>query len=103
VDDGQTTIKVEIYEDTAANDDDGKKTAIIDGAPVGEFMMELPMDVTTSTPITVKFTATDEGILIATVDCLDMHADYQIENDLKMSADAIARSQGLMERVTNSN
>jgi molecular chaperone DnaK len=103
VDDGQTTIKVEIYEDTAANDDSGKKTAVIDGAPVGEFMMELPMDVTTSTPITVKFTATDEGILIATVDCMDMHADYQIENDLKMSEEAIAKSQGLMEKVTNSN
>ncbi|MBQ8180126.1 MAG: Hsp70 family protein [Candidatus Methanomethylophilaceae archaeon] len=103
VDDGQSTIKVEIYEDSAVNDDSGKKTAIIDGAPVGEFMMELPLDVTTSTPITVKFTATDEGILIASVDCMDQHTDYQIENDMKMSADAIAKSQGLMEKVSNAN
>lgn len=101
VDDGQTTIKVEIYEDAALNDDDGKKTAVIDAAPVGEFMMELPSQVTKNTPITVKFTATDEGILIASVDCMDQHTDYQIENDLKMSADAIAKSQGLMEKVTN--
>lgn len=103
VDDGQSTIKVEIYEDAAVNDADGKKTAIIDGAPVGEFMMELPMDVTKNTPITVKFTATDEGILIASVDCMDQHTDYQIENDLKMSEESIAKSQGLMEKVTNGN
>ncbi len=103
VDDGQSTIKVEIYEDAASNDEEGKKTAVIDGAPVGEFMMELPMDVTKNTPIVVKFTATDEGILIATVDCMDQHTDYQIENDLKMSADAIQRSQGLMEKVNNAN
>lgn len=103
VDDGQSTIKVEIYEDAAMNDEEGKKTAVIDGAPVGEFMMELPMDVTKNTPITVKFTATDEGILIASVDCMDQHTDYQIENDLKMSADAIAKSQGLMEKVSNAN
>ncbi len=101
VDDGQSTIKVEIYEDAAMNDEEGKKTAVIDAAPVGEFMMELPSQVTKNTPITVKFTATDEGILIAAVDCMDQHTDYQIENDLKMSADEIAKSQGLMEKVTN--
>ena len=103
VDDGQSTIKVEIYEDAAVNDADGKKTAIIDGAPVGEFMMELPADVTKNTPIVVKFTATDEGILIASVDCMEQHTDYQIENDMKMSAEAIERSQGLMEKVSNAN
>ncbi len=101
VDDGQTTIKVEIYEDAAMNNEEGKKTAVIDAAPVGEFMMDLPSQVTKNTPITVKFTATDEGILIASVDCMDQHTDYQIENDLKMSADDIAKSQGLMEKVTN--
>ena len=101
VDDGQTSIKVEIYEDAAMNNTDGKKTAVIDAAPVGEFMMELPAEVTKNTPITVKFTATDEGILIAAVDCMEQHTDYQIENDLKMSADDIAKSQGLMEKVTN--
>ena len=34
---------------------------------------------------------------------MDQHTDYQIENDLKMSADAIAKSQGLMEKVSNAN
>lgn len=101
VDDGQTTIKVEIYEDAAMNNEEGKKTAVIDAAPVGEFMMDLPSQVTKNTPITVKFTATDEGILIAAVDCMDQHTDYQIENDLKMSQEDIAKSQGLMEKVTN--
>jgi molecular chaperone DnaK len=103
VDDGQNVIKVEIYENAAVNDEEGKKTALIDGAPVGEFMMDLPPGVTVNTPITVKFTATDEGILIASVDCLDQHTDYQIENDLKMSPDAIVKSQGLMEKVNNAN
>ena len=88
VDEGQTTIKVEIYEDAAVNNEEGKKTAVIDATPVGEFMMELPSQVSKNTPIVVKFMATDEGILIASVDCMDQHTDYQIENDLKMSADA---------------
>ena len=103
VDDGQNTINVEIYEDAAFNDDKGKKTDIIEGAPVGNFMMELPSDVTKNTPITVKFTATNEGILIAAVDCMDQHSDYQIENEMTMSADEIDKSMGLMEKVTNAN
>ena len=101
VDDGQTSIMVEIFEDAAMNNEDGKKTAIIDAAPVGDFMMDLPADVGKNTPIYVKFTATDEGILIASVDCMDSHKDYQIENDLKMTAEEIEKSQGLMEKVTN--
>lgn len=101
IDDGQTSIKVEIYEDAAMNNSDGRKTAVIDATPVGEFMMDLPSDVTRNTPITVKFTATDEGILVACVDCMEQHTDYQIDNDLKMSEDDIAKSQGLMEKVTN--
>jgi len=103
VDDGQNTIMVEIYEDAAFNDDNGKKTDIIEGAPVGNFMMELPVDVTKNTPITVKFTATNEGILIASVDCMEQHSEYQIENDMTMSADEINRSMGLMDKVTNAN
>ena len=103
VDDGQNTIMVEIYEDAAFNDDNGRKTEIIEGAPVGNFMMELPVDVTKNTPITVKFTATNEGILIASVDCMEQHSDYQIENEMTMSADEINKSMGLMDKVTNAN
>ncbi len=103
VDDGQNTIMVEIYEDAAINDEAGKKTDIIEGAPVGNFLMELPVDVTRNTPITVKFTATNEGILIASVDCMEQHTEYQIENDLTMSEEEISKSQGLMDKVTNAN
>ncbi|AMK14011.1 molecular chaperone DnaK [methanogenic archaeon mixed culture ISO4-G1] len=103
VDDGQNTIMVEIYEDAAVNDEDGKKTDIIEGSPVGNFMMELPMDVTKNTPITVKFTATNEGILIASVDCMEQHSEYQIENEMTMSEEDISKSQGLMDKVTNAN
>ena len=103
VDDGQNTIMVEIHEDAAFNDEDGKKTELIEGAPVGNFMMELPVDVTKSTPITVKFTATNEGILIASVDCMEQHSEYQIENDMTMSEEEINKSMGLMEKVTNGN
>jgi len=103
VDDGQPTIMVEIYEDAAFNDDPGKKTQLIEGTPVGNFMMELPEGVDKNTPITVKFTATTEGILIASVDCMDQHSDYQIENDLVMTQEDIEKSQGLMDKVTNAN
>jgi molecular chaperone DnaK len=103
VEDGQNTIMVEIYEDAAFNDDRGKKTEIIEAAPVGNFMMELPADVTKNTPITVKFTATNEGILIANVNCMEQHSEYQIENEMTMSADEISKSIGLMEKVTNAN
>ena len=102
VEDGQATIKVEIYEDQAEKNDSGRKTDLLEATPVGEFVMELPEDVTTNTRINVKFTATDEGILIAYVVCKDQHREYQIENNFKMSADQIAKSQGLMEKVTNS-
>lgn len=101
VDEGQTSIKVEIYENAASNNEAGRKVEIIESTPVGEFMMDLPPNITKNTPITVKFTATDEGILIASVDCMDQHTDYQIENDLKMSEEDIVKSQGLMEKVTN--
>ncbi|MBR4203360.1 MAG: Hsp70 family protein, partial [Candidatus Methanomethylophilaceae archaeon] len=59
--------------------------------------------VTKTTPITVKFTATNEGILIASVDCMEQHSDYQIENEMTMSAEEIEKSMGLMEKVTNGN
>ncbi len=103
VDDCQPTIMVEIFEDAAFNDENGRKTQLIEGVPVGNFMMELPEGVTKSTPITVKFTATTEGILIASVDCMNQHSDYQIENDLVMSAEEIEKSQGLMDKVSNAN
>ncbi len=99
--DGQMEIKVEIYEDSACNNEEGRRTETIEAVPIGEFMMTLPDGVTKNTPITVRFTATDEGILFASVDCLGEHTDYQIENDLKMSEEDIKKSQSLVEKVTN--
>jgi molecular chaperone DnaK len=70
---------------------------------VGEFEMALPEGVSRNTPIAVKFTATDEGILVASVDCLEQHAEYQLQNKLQLSDSEIKQSQGLMEKVSNAN
>jgi molecular chaperone DnaK len=103
IDEGQTSIKVEIYENSAMNDEEGKRIELIDGYSVGEFDMDLPEGVTRSTPITVKFIATDEGILVAYVDCMDQHAEYQLQNKLQMSDSEIKDSQGLMDKVSKGN
>ena len=103
IDDGQTSIKVEIHENSASNNEEGKRISLIDGYCVGEFEMDLPEGVTRSTPIVVKFIATDEGILVASVDCLSQHTEYQLQNKLQMSDSDIKLSQGLMEKVSNVN
>jgi len=103
VDDGQTSIKVEIFENSASNNDQGKRIELIDGYSVGDFEMDLPEGVTRSTPITVKFIATDEGILVSHVDCLSLHTEYQLQNKLQMSDSEIKDSQGLMEKVAKPN
>ena len=103
IDDGQTSIKVEIYENSASNNEEGRRIEIIDGYSVGEFEMDLPEGVTRSTPITVKFVATDEGILVSHVDCMSQHTEYQLQNKLQMSDADIKTSQGLMEKVTKGN
>jgi molecular chaperone DnaK len=100
VEDGQTSIRVEIFENSASNDADGKRIDLIDGYSVGEFEMDLPDGTTRSTPITVKFVATDEGILVSHVDCMSQHTEYQLQNKLQMSDADIKSSQGLMEKVS---
>jgi len=94
---------VEIYENSASNNEGGKRIDLIDGYSVGEFEMDLPEGVTRSTPITVKFVATDEGILVSHVDCMSVHTEYQLQNKLQMSDSEIKDSQGLMEKVTKPN
>ncbi len=101
--DGQLSIKVEIFENSAFNDLMGAKVDLIEGYPVGDFEMELPEGVTRDTPITVRFIATDEGILVAQVGCLDTEAEYQLQSELQMSESEISEAQGLMDRVTNAN
>lgn len=99
MDDGQLTIRIQIYEDAAANNEEGRKVALVDGNMVGEFHMELPEGVTRDTPVTVKFTASNEGILTASVDCMDVHGDYRLQNRFQMSEEEFEKSQGLMEKV----
>lgn len=99
MDDGQLTIRIQIYEDAAMNNEEGRKVALVDGNMVGEFHMELPEGVTRDTPVTVKFTASDEGILTASVDCMDVHGDYRLQNRFQMSEEELEKSQGLMEKV----
>jgi len=103
IEDGQSSIKVEIYENSASNNEEGKRIELIDGYSVGEFEMDLPEGVNRSTPITVKFVATDEGILVSHIDCMSEHAEYQLQNKLQMSDSEIRDSQGLMEKVTKGN
>lgn len=103
MDDGQLSIKVELYEDAAENNEEGKRVPVVEGNAVGEFEMELPENVTKDTPVSVKFNASDEGILTAAVECMNQHRDYQLQNKIQMSADEIKESQGLMDRVTNGN
>jgi molecular chaperone DnaK len=103
MEDGQTSIKVEIFENSASNNPEGKRIELIDGYSVGEFEMDLPEGVNRNTPITVKFVATDEGILISHVDCMSVHTEYQLQNKLQMSDSEIKDSQGLMEKVSKGN
>ncbi len=101
MDSSQSSIKVEIYEDAAENISGGNHTALIDGTLVGDFEMNLPSDITSDTPIEVHFTASSEGILTATVLCMDEKTDYRLQNKIVMSDDEISEGQGLMEKVTN--
>ncbi|MDR0523478.1 MAG: Hsp70 family protein [Candidatus Methanoplasma sp.] len=99
VDDGQSSIMVEIYESAANNVEGERRIELVEGCPVGDFEMTLPEGVTKNTPIAVKFTATDEGILIASADCLGSHKEYQLQNRLQMSDSEIQKSRGLVEKV----
>ncbi len=99
VENGQNSIKIEIFEDSAMNDEEGFKTEMDMGVPIGEFTMDLPENVVKETPIDVTFVATEEGILTASVVCMDQHKEYTLENDLKMTLEEIEKSQSIMERV----
>ncbi len=99
----QSTIKIEIYENTADNNEEGLRTETSTGNAIGQFTMELPEGATKETPIEVTFIASEEGILTADVSCADQQKSYSIENDLKMTAEEIEKSQSIMERVVTGN
>ncbi len=97
----QSTIKIEIYENSAENNEDGARTATENGDPIGQFTMDLPEGATKETPIKVTFIATEEGMLTADVACMGQEKSYSIENDLKMTAEEIEKSQSIMEKVVS--
>ncbi|MDC7951573.1 Hsp70 family protein [Methanomassiliicoccaceae archaeon COG_1] len=101
MEDGQVSIKVEIYESSAEKNGGSKNVDVVDGTPVGEFEMDLPGNVTKDTPVTVTFVASNEGILTASVDCMEVHTDYRLQNKILMSASEIGAAQGLMDKVSN--
>ncbi len=102
VEDDQSSIKVEIFESAALNNEEGHKTDTDDGTPIGDFTMELPPGTSKNTPIEVTFIATEEGILTADVKCEDESKEYKLHNDLTMTEEEISKSQSLMEKVIRS-
>jgi len=99
----QRTIKIEIFENSAENNEEGLRTDTDTGYPIGQFTMDLPEGATKETEIEVTFIATEEGILTADVSCMDQQKSYSVENDLKMTAEEIEKSQSIMERVVSGN
>lgn len=96
--DGQLSIDVEIYENAAQNDDNGLRVELADSNLVGSFSMKLPEDVTAKTPIQVRFTVSNDGMLSAYVECNDQHTDYTLKTKTSMSEEEIKKYRGLIER-----
>ena len=95
--DGQISIDVEIYEDNARNVDEEMRTDLAEANLIGSFSMKLPEDVTTSTPIKIRFTVNDDGLITAYVECLNEHTDYQLKTKITMSEDEIAKYRSIVE------
>ncbi|MBO4502938.1 MAG: Hsp70 family protein [Candidatus Methanomethylophilus sp.] len=98
--DGQISIDVEIYEDNARNVDEEMRTDLAEANLIGSFSMKLPEDVTTSTPIKIRFTVNDDGLITAYVECLNEHTDYQLKTKITMSEDEIAKYRSIVEANT---
>ncbi|MCQ2078813.1 MAG: Hsp70 family protein [archaeon] len=96
--DGQLSIDVEIYENAAQNDDNGIRVELADSNLVGSFSMKLPEDVTAKTPIQVRFTVSNDGMLSAYVECNEQHTDYTLKTKTSMSEEEIRKYRGLIER-----
>ena len=76
-----------------------KRYVIIGNGTAAAGCIEGIRSVDKETPIDVTFVATEEGILTASVTCMDQHKEYTLENDLKMTLEEIEKSQSIMERV----
>lgn len=98
VDEGQKTVSIEIYENLA--DTGTGRTELVEGTSVGEFQVNLPDGINRSTEVRVKFTASDEGILTASADCLDTHKECEIKCSFQTTEEERQLSKGLIERMT---
>lgn len=95
---GQTSVLIEIFEDSAQRSEGTPRTELADGTYVGAFDMNVPSDITMETPIKVKFKAADDGTIAAEVECLNEVKEYDLKSSLNISEEDVRRSQGLIEK-----
>ena len=95
--DGQLSVEVEIFENSARNNEDGMRVELADATLVGSFPMKLPEDVTKNTPINIRFTVNDDGMVFAYVECKDQHAEYNLKTKTSMTDEEIRKFRGLVE------
>lgn len=99
MEDGQTSVLIEIFEDSTQRSDNTPRTDLIDGTYVGAFDMDIPSGIKMNTPITVKFKAADDGTIAAEVECMDEIKEYDLKSSLNISEEDVRKSQGLIERM----
>ena len=95
--DGQLSVEVEIFENSARNNEDGMRVELADATLVGSFPMNLPEDVTKNTPINIRFTVNDDGMVFAYVECKDQHAEYNLKTKTSMTDEEIRKYRGIVE------
>ncbi len=95
--DGQLSVEVEIFENSARNNEDGMRVELADATLVGSFPMKLPEDVTKNTPINIRFTVNDDGMVFAYVECKDQHAEYNLKTKTSMTDEEIRKYRGIVE------
>lgn len=99
IEEGQPSVLVEIFEDSALRSDNVPRTDLIDGNSVGEFEMDLPDGIEIDTPIKVTFKAADDGTITAEVECMGQTKGYNLKSDLSISESEIESSQELMGKI----
>lgn len=99
MEDEQSSVLIEIFENSAIRSEDDIRIGITEGDYVGAFDMELPEGVTKDTPITVKFKAAEDGTISAEAECLGEIKEYSLESFLTISEEDLEKSKGLVEKV----
>jgi molecular chaperone DnaK len=99
LEDGQSSVLIEIFENSALRSENNVRLEIKEGDYVGAFDMDLPEGITKDTPITVKFRAAEDGTISAEVECLEEVKEYNLESFLTISDEELEKSKGLIERV----